>query len=102
MNNMQMLQNFTLDEHIKKVHKSRTRESKAFMQWSKKLQSFIDDEHTQEINNQCRIYQATAMEQKAKKPKENEQAMREDLSCKMKKNKNVEFAKNEKFDSHKL
>jgi hypothetical protein len=28
--------------------------------------------------------------------------MREDLSCKMKKNKNVEFAKNEKFDSHKL
>jgi hypothetical protein len=42
------------------------------------------------------------MEQKAKKPKENEQAMREDLSCKMKKNKNVEFAKNEKFDSHKL
>jgi hypothetical protein len=47
------------------------------LQWSKKLWSFIGDEHMQEINNQCRNYQAIAMEQKAKNEKQmNKQCMK--------------------------
>jgi hypothetical protein len=46
---------------LKTIDRSQAKESKTLSQWSWKLLSFIDDEHIDEVDNQCLNFQATTI-----------------------------------------